>query len=410
MVNLPVWGGNARCQRDRTAPRSETNAAHRWACSALPFAPPSVDRDRIRASPRLSGRKRFAARGASDERASGNRPGVHRQRWVGRHSGRRPRPRSDVSLRGRPGTGKTTIALQFLLDGAKNGERVLFVSLSETERELELVAQRHGWSLDGIDVFELVPAETTLDPAQQVTVFHPAEMELSETINLIFERVAQADPTRIVIDSLSELRLLAQNPLRYRRQVLALKHFFAKAPLHGDPARRPDVGAERPAAAFDLPRRRAAGAAGDRLRGRAAAPARGQDARHPVPRRLSRFYHRIRRLADLPAAGRGRASCELRRGGGAQRQRRPGRAARRRAGARHQRSADRGGRRRQVVAGDHLCHRGGATRRTRGDLRLRRGARHGRGPRPHARPAARRNRGIGTGPVPADRPGRAVAR
>jgi circadian clock protein KaiC len=129
---------------------------------------------------------------------------------------------------GQPGTGKTTIALQFLLEGVRNGERVLFVTLSETERELTLVAQRHGWSLKGIDIFELVPPETTLDPAQQVTVFHPAEMELSETINLIFERVQQIDPTRVVIDSLSELRLLAQNPLRYRRQVLALKHFFAK--------------------------------------------------------------------------------------------------------------------------------------------------------------------------------------
>ncbi|MGO4123728.1 ATPase domain-containing protein [Inquilinus sp. YAF38] len=129
---------------------------------------------------------------------------------------------------GRPGTGKTTIALQFLLEGVRNGERVLFVTLSETERELTLVAQRHGWSLKGIDIFELVPPETTLDPAQQVTVFHPAEMELSETINLIFERVQQIDPTRVVIDSLSELRLLAQNPLRYRRQVLALKHFFAR--------------------------------------------------------------------------------------------------------------------------------------------------------------------------------------
>jgi len=129
---------------------------------------------------------------------------------------------------GRPGTGKTTIALQFLLEGIRNNERVLFVSLSETERELQLVAERHGWSLDGIDVFELVPAEMTLDPAQQVTVFHPAEMELSETINLIFERVAKVNPTRVVIDSLSELRLLAQNPLRYRRQVLALKHFFAR--------------------------------------------------------------------------------------------------------------------------------------------------------------------------------------
>lgn len=129
---------------------------------------------------------------------------------------------------GRPGTGKTTIALQFLLAGVARGERVLFVTLSETERELDLVARRHGWSLEGFDIFELVPAETTLDPAQQVTVFHPAEMELSETINQIFERVEQVNPARVVIDSLSELRLLAQNPLRYRRQVLALKHFFAK--------------------------------------------------------------------------------------------------------------------------------------------------------------------------------------
>ncbi|WP_343715513.1 ATPase domain-containing protein [Inquilinus sp.] len=129
---------------------------------------------------------------------------------------------------GRPGTGKTTIALQFLLAGVARGERVLFVTLSETERELDLVARRHGWSLEGVDIFELVPAETTLDPAQQVTVFHPAEMELSETINQIFARVEQVNPARVVIDSLSELRLLAQNPLRYRRQVLALKHFFAK--------------------------------------------------------------------------------------------------------------------------------------------------------------------------------------
>jgi circadian clock protein KaiC len=120
---------------------------------------------------------------------------------------------------GQPGTGKTTIALQFLLAGVQKGERVLFVTLSETERELALVAERHGWSLDGIDVFELVPAETTLDPTQQVTVFHPAEMELNETMNLIFERVRRIDPTRVVIDSLSELRLLAQNPLRYRLSI-----------------------------------------------------------------------------------------------------------------------------------------------------------------------------------------------
>lgn len=127
---------------------------------------------------------------------------------------------------GRPGTGKTTIALQFLLKGVRNGERVLYISLSETRRELKLVAQRHGWSLDGVDIFELVPPETTLDPERELTVFHPAEMELSETTNLIFGEVERINPTRVVLDSLSELRLLAQNPLRYRRQVLALKHFF----------------------------------------------------------------------------------------------------------------------------------------------------------------------------------------
>ncbi|RXH28251.1 MULTISPECIES: ATPase domain-containing protein [Bradyrhizobium] len=127
---------------------------------------------------------------------------------------------------GRPGTGKTTIALQFLLRGVRDGERVLYISLSETRRELELVAHRHGWSLQGVDIFELVPPETTLDPDRELTVFHPAEMELSETTNLIFKEVERLNPTRVVLDSLSELRLLAQNPLRYRRQVLALKHFF----------------------------------------------------------------------------------------------------------------------------------------------------------------------------------------
>lgn len=129
---------------------------------------------------------------------------------------------------GRPGTGKTTIALQFLLKGVRGGERVLYISLSETRRELNLVARRHGWSLEGVDIFELVPPETTLDPDRELTVFHPAEMELSETTGLIFKEVERINPARVVLDSLSELRLLAQNPLRYRRQVLALKHFFTK--------------------------------------------------------------------------------------------------------------------------------------------------------------------------------------
>ncbi|HEY0333929.1 MAG TPA: ATPase domain-containing protein [Stenotrophomonas sp.] len=128
---------------------------------------------------------------------------------------------------GKPGTGKTTLALEFLLDGARKGEKVLYISLSETVRELQLVADRHGWDLGNVEIFELVPPETTLDPTQQITVFHPVEVELGETTKLILDRVAQLDPARVVIDSLSELRLLAQSSLRYRRQVLALKHFFA---------------------------------------------------------------------------------------------------------------------------------------------------------------------------------------
>ncbi|SDC15082.1 ATPase domain-containing protein [Belnapia rosea] len=127
---------------------------------------------------------------------------------------------------GRPGAGKTTLAIQFLLEGVRQGERVLYITLSETERELRLVAKRHSWSLDAVTVFELVPPEASLDPNRELTVFHPAEIELSETTQLVFDQVQALEPARIVFDSLSELRLLAQNSLRYRRQILALKHFF----------------------------------------------------------------------------------------------------------------------------------------------------------------------------------------
>ena len=128
---------------------------------------------------------------------------------------------------GRPGTGKTTLAAQFLLEGVRQKERVLYVALSESEAELKLVAKRHGWSFEGIEIFELIPPETTLDPDRELTVLQPAEIELSETVKSIFDKVESLNPSRIVIDSLSELRLLAQNSLRYRRQVLALKHFFS---------------------------------------------------------------------------------------------------------------------------------------------------------------------------------------
>jgi circadian clock protein KaiC len=131
-------------------------------------------------------------------------------------------------IEGEPGTGKTTLALQFLLEGTRKGEKGLYVTLSESERELRLVATRHGWSLDDISIFELVPPEATLDPDQELTLFHPSELELSETTKLVFERVNEIVPARVVFDSLSEMRLLAQNSLRYRRQILALKHFFAR--------------------------------------------------------------------------------------------------------------------------------------------------------------------------------------
>lgn len=128
---------------------------------------------------------------------------------------------------GKPGTGKTTLALQFLIEGALQGEPVLYITLSETAQELRLVAQRHGWSLAGIEIFELESPEAALDPQHEQTIFHPAELELTETTKLILDRVAAINPRRVVFDSLSEMRLLAQSPLRYRRQVLALKHFFA---------------------------------------------------------------------------------------------------------------------------------------------------------------------------------------
>jgi circadian clock protein KaiC len=128
---------------------------------------------------------------------------------------------------GDPGAGKTTLGLQFLLEGKRRGERGLYVALSETREELLAVAESHGWSLDGIDIFELTPpSDASLDPDQHYTMFHPSEVELTETTRGILERVELVQPRRVVFDSLSEMRLLAQSPLRYRRQILALKQYF----------------------------------------------------------------------------------------------------------------------------------------------------------------------------------------
>src|SRR4030088_1341379 len=131
-------------------------------------------------------------------------------------------------LEGAPGTGKTTVALQFLLEGVKAGEKCLYITLSETERELRDGAASHGWSLDGIEVFELLPPESLLDSDQQQSLLYSSDLELGETTKQIFEAVERARPSRVVLDSLSEIRLLAQSSLRYRRQILAIKHYFAK--------------------------------------------------------------------------------------------------------------------------------------------------------------------------------------
>jgi circadian clock protein KaiC len=131
-------------------------------------------------------------------------------------------------VEGAPGTGKTTVALQFLLEGARAGETCLYITLSETERELREGATSHGWMLDDIEVFELLPPESLLDSDQQQSLLYSSDLELGETTKQIFEAVERNQPTRVVLDSLSEIRLLAQSSLRYRRQILAIKHYFAK--------------------------------------------------------------------------------------------------------------------------------------------------------------------------------------
>ena len=130
-------------------------------------------------------------------------------------------------IEGLPGTGKTTLALQFLLEGRQLGEKGLYVTLSETKEELIEVAESHGWSLDGIELYELGASQARLKPEQEYTVFHPDEVELAETVQHVYAEVERIKPTRVAFDSLSEMRLLSREPLRYRRQILSLKQFFA---------------------------------------------------------------------------------------------------------------------------------------------------------------------------------------
>jgi circadian clock protein KaiC len=128
-------------------------------------------------------------------------------------------------IEGHPGSGKTTFGLQFLLEGVRRGESCMYITLSETEDELRANAGSHGWSLDGIHIQELQPAEN-LRPEEQYTLFHPAEIELGDLSRNVFDAVEKFKPARVVLDSVSDMRLLARDSLRYRRQILGLKQFF----------------------------------------------------------------------------------------------------------------------------------------------------------------------------------------
>ncbi len=131
--------------------------------------------------------------------------------------------------RGEPGTGKTTVALHFLRAGALAGERCLYITLSETEKELRQGALSHGWELnENIKIFELTPPESLLNAEHQQSLLYSSDLELGEATRQIFEVVERFKPTRVVLDSLSEIRLLAQSSLRYRRQILAIKHYFVR--------------------------------------------------------------------------------------------------------------------------------------------------------------------------------------
>jgi circadian clock protein KaiC len=130
-------------------------------------------------------------------------------------------------VEGQAGAGKTTLGMQFLIEGIRSGQSCLYVTLSESKSELEAAAQSHGWSLDGASVAEFVPEEASLADEERYTVFHPGEVELATTIKRLLAEIERVAPERLVVDSLSEFRLLAQDPVRYRRQLLALKQFFA---------------------------------------------------------------------------------------------------------------------------------------------------------------------------------------
>ena len=140
-------------------------------------------------------------------------------------------------VEGNTGSGKTTLATQFLLAGAKRGERCLFVTLSESEEEVQNSARSHGCSLEGINVLEIIAGEESLKPDARYTMFHPSEVELTETTKRVLTEVERTKPARLVFDSLSELRLMAQEPLRYRRERTIREFYFDNGIKIGQPVR-----------------------------------------------------------------------------------------------------------------------------------------------------------------------------
>jgi circadian clock protein KaiC len=139
------------------------------------------------------------------------------------------RPGQMYLVEGEPGAGKTTLAMQFIRTGVLKGEPSLYITLSEPRTELEISIRSHGWDPAEIPIAEFTPSEADLSPEDQYTVFHPSEIELATTVQRLTQAIDEAKPARLVIDSLSELRLLASDAMRYRRQLLALKQFFPAA-------------------------------------------------------------------------------------------------------------------------------------------------------------------------------------
>src|SRR5689334_15665158 len=137
-----------------------------------------------------------------------------------------PRNRLYV-IQGDPGVGKTTMALLFLLQGLREGEKGFYITLSETKEELEQTALSHDWSLEGLEILELSTIEKNLHTLSPDTIFHASELELNRTTEFFIREIDRVKPVRLVLDSLAELRLMSETPLRYRRQMLALKQFFA---------------------------------------------------------------------------------------------------------------------------------------------------------------------------------------